>query len=88
MKRRMKWLGHLLRLPDDTPAKQAFHEYHRKVKRPRGKPKTTWIQTINKDLKQLKLNTAETREVRELATDRKRWNLIIEGVNAKSTNDV
>ncbi|XP_072047017.1 uncharacterized protein [Amphiura filiformis] len=53
-KRRLLWIGHLLRLPDDTPAKQALQEYERHVKRPRGKPKTTWISAIQKELTEIK----------------------------------
>ena len=35
--RRMKWLGHMLRLPENTPAKLALKESLRPVKRRRGR---------------------------------------------------
>ena len=40
-KRRLSWFGHLLRLPEDTPARLALKELCRKTKRPPGKPRTT-----------------------------------------------
>jgi hypothetical protein len=55
-KRRLNWFGHLLRLPDNTPAKLALQEYHRKTKRPPGKPKTTWMNLIKKDLTSLEIS--------------------------------
>ena len=48
--RRLTWLGHLIRLHPETPARKALEEYLRKVKRPRGRPKPTWMQTIQQDL--------------------------------------
>ncbi len=46
-KRRMSFLGHLLRLPSEAPAQQALHEALIPVQRPPGRPKTTWISSIN-----------------------------------------
>ncbi len=57
--RRLKWLGHLLRLPTETPARKALEECLRPSKRPQGRPKTTWISQVNEDLKPRKL-TIET----------------------------
>ena len=48
MRRRLTWLGHLLRLPNDTPARKAFREALKLTKRPRGRPIGTWISTIKK----------------------------------------
>ena len=53
--RRLLWIGHLFRLPEDVPAKQALAEGIRKVKRPRGKPKTTWLGPVQKELHELNL---------------------------------
>ena len=77
----------LIRLPEKSPAKLALRESLRPIRRPRGKPKTTWIAMINNDLKyvNLKLGTAE---IEEAARDRESWRAItrkIEG--AMSTND-
>ena len=40
---RIRWLDHLLRLPEDCPARIALNEFERPVKKPRGRPPTTWV---------------------------------------------
>ena len=47
---RLRWLGHVMRLEDDTPAKQALQEFLKLVKKPRGRPTTTWLKKISSDL--------------------------------------
>ena len=49
--RRLSWLGHLIRLPDESPAKKALQEYIKPIKRKIGRPKTTWLHQIYNDLK-------------------------------------
>ena len=44
-RRRLNWLGHLLRLPEEIPARQALHKALRK-----GKSKLTWLGLINRYL--------------------------------------
>ena len=39
-----------MRLHPETPARKALEEYLRKVKRPRGRLKMTWMQTIRQNL--------------------------------------
>ena len=41
--RRLCWFGHMTRLPDDTPVKHALREMETEVRKPRGRPKTTWL---------------------------------------------
>ena len=48
-KRHLNWLGHMLRLPDRTPAKLTLKEQISKGNR--GRPKHKWIREINDDLK-------------------------------------
>ncbi|XP_071941096.1 uncharacterized protein [Antedon mediterranea] len=48
-KRRLTWYGHLLRLNENTPAKIALGEAQRKTKKPKGRPKTTWMANIKKE---------------------------------------
>ncbi len=43
--RRLNWTGHLLQLLAETPARQALI-----VKRPRGKPKLTWLCLVTSEL--------------------------------------
>ena len=49
-RRRLSWLGHLIRLNPETPARQSFKEALRPVKRKPGRPRMTWITTIQQDL--------------------------------------
>ena len=49
-RRRLTWLGHLMRLNPETPAGQSFKEALRPVKRKPGRPPITWITTIQQDL--------------------------------------
>ena len=72
-KRRINWLGHLLRLPEETPAQIALKEYQEKVKKPRGGQKITWLDNIKKDLKHSNLSFNHTDEIKELARDRVAW---------------
>ena len=70
---RLRWYGHALRLPEDSPCKQALDEYHRIVRHPRGKPKLTWMTLVNNQLRKLKINPDDTREPEDLARQRNRW---------------
>ena len=49
-RRRLNWLGHLMSLPLETPARISLCEALRTTKRKRGKAKTTWLKVIEKDL--------------------------------------
>ena len=69
-KRRLNWLGHMLRLPDRTPAKLTFREHLKKAKGNRGRPKQTWIRQINKDLEPI--NTTMDK-LTENDYERKEW---------------
>ena len=72
----MLWIGHLFRLPEDAPSKQALAEGIRKVKRPRGKPKTTWLGAIQKELHELNLTLENAKEI---AQERQKWTDIVDG---------
>jgi sorting nexin-29 len=71
-RRRLNWFGHLIRLDEKTPVKQAFEEALRYTKKPQGRPKPTWIALIKKDLYNIdplmNLQRAE-----EIAKDRIAW---------------
>ncbi len=79
-RRRLNWLGHLLRLPDETPAKQALKEFLRKTKRPPGKPKTTWLSQIKQQLSHLGIDPCDLDHVTALtglANDRDAWRTMV-----------
>ena len=71
-RRRMNWLGHLLRLHEDTPARQALAEYTRQTKRPKGRPKPTWVAQVLKEARIVDPNTT-LNDLETLANDRKAW---------------
>ena len=54
--RRLSWFGHLMRLPAETPARIAFNEAIKPTKNKRGRPKTSWLDTLQKDFNELKIN--------------------------------
>ena len=76
--RRLKWYGHMLRLPEGAPAKDAHRESNRTTKRPQGKPKLTWQQRVNKDLKVKEYGT-NIEMIANSARNRTAWRLIVEG---------
>ena len=67
-RRRLNWLGHLLRLPNETPARQALTEYNRAIKRPVGRPKPTWVAQIKKEIDP---------EIMTQTNDREAWKAIV-----------
>ena len=72
-KRRLRWTGHMLRLPDETPVMKAFEESN-KYSKTLKKNKKTWKKVVNDDLikidKTLSLTGANTRN---LAKERDQW---------------
>ena len=56
-----------MRLPSDTPIRQSIKEALTKIQRPQGRPPTTWIEIIRKDLAQLfNINMNITKEPERL----------------------
>ena len=76
-KRRLTWCGHLLRLPEDTPARLALKEFLRKTKRPPGKPKTTWMSQLKTELTSLQIDPYDLDYVTDLASDRNAWRAMV-----------
>ena len=67
----MRWIGHLFRMSEDTPARIALEEAEREVKKPRGKQKNTWIKTAKIQLKED--HNIEWTKAKVIAQDRDRW---------------
>ena len=42
-RRQLSWFGHMVRLPDDTPAKKSFAYAQRPEAKPRGRQIITWL---------------------------------------------
>ena len=68
-----------MRLPEETPVRQAMLEYERPLKMARGAPKFTWKKNIENDLSQLGI---DKKAAAEIAQDRKRWRVIVKSINA------
>jgi hypothetical protein len=75
MKRELSWLGHLFRLPDDTPAKTALHCSLKPSKKPRGRQRLTWVNMMKERLRGIGL---EWEAASRVAMDRLAWNNTIE----------
>ena len=63
---RLRWYGHVLRKEDTDWVKKCM-EYEVEGSGPRGRPKRTWREVVQKDCQAHNLN-------REDAMDRSRWN--------------
>jgi len=66
---RLQWYGHVLR-KEDTDWVKKCTEYEVEGSRPRGRPKRTWKDVVQKDCQARNLN-------REDAMDRGRWKKLI-----------
>ena len=85
-KRRLSWFGHVLRLPSETPARQALNHFIKPVKKPDGRPNTTWLPTVLKDIKKysdIPLNQnsiTNINRLENLCSDRKAWKDVISSI--------
>ena len=79
--RRIRWLGHLCRLPDSHPTKVVafFDPGGAGWRRPRGAPRTRWIDVVRKDMAQLDIRWED---VSSLAVDRPRWRGVVHRVGS------
>ena len=66
---KLRWYGHVLRKEDTDLVKKCM-EYEVEDSRPRGRPKRTWKEVVQKDCQALNLN-------KEDAMDRGRWKKLI-----------
>ena len=82
-KRRLSWLGHLLRLKDDTPARKALSEAVSDHKRRVGRSKITWLDTIKKDVMfgglilNFKSHKTMINDLEGLCKDRDLWKITV-----------
>ena len=66
-------MSDILRLPASRPASRAL-EWIQVDGRRVGRPKRTWQNTLKEDLKEM---GADSRDVRETASDRVRWRQLV-----------
>ena len=62
-----------MRLPEQTPARQALREYRRKTIRPVGRPKPTWVAQVEREIKQVDPNLNLDLLQTTLTSDRIAW---------------
>lgn len=79
--RRIGWFGHVLRLPPDHPTRAILKFDPRAAgwSRPRGKPRTRWLDVISADLQQ---QGVTLEEAERLANDRQRWQKLVNLVSS------
>lgn len=75
--RRLRWAGHLSRMPEDRIAHRIAFAELREGHRGRHKPKQRWTDTLKADLKALHINHNTWRE---LATDRNTWRTKVKSI--------
>ena len=68
--RRLRWLGHVLRMEDSRIPHQATQWGLRGCERKPGRPRKNWMDIIRRDLKDMDTTWDEAEE---LATDRAEW---------------
>ena len=78
--RRIRFLGHLLRLDSRTPARKALTEYLRPVLRDPGHPPLTWWSVVLNDMRGLGMPTGLL-ELERIASDRGRWRQLSRAVS-------
>ena len=71
--RRLRWLGHVLRMDQNSIPKVALR-WTPPGKRKQGRPKTTWRRTVTSELKMANLTWGEAQHA---AQDRIRWKQIV-----------
>ena len=86
--RRLSWLGHLLRLPPDVPARLAFQEALRPCKKKRGHPPTTWLSVVQKDLSELNFNFNNIARLEEICKNRIGWNEVIRSIRGNPVRHI
>ena len=67
---RLRWFGHVQRRPQEAPVRSRILSQDSNVKRGRGRPKLTWVETIKEDLKGWNIS-------KDLALDRSAWKTAI-----------
>jgi hypothetical protein len=70
--RRMRFLGHVMRLHEDTPARQELKEATYSTKKQKQGNNRTWVKQVNKDLADLKLSLNDA-DLVTLVGDRGLW---------------
>jgi hypothetical protein len=82
MRRRWKWIGHVLRKESTSITRVALH-WTPEGRRKRGRPKNTWRRTVEGEMKTMN-HTWGT--IQKLAQDRQRWRTLVAALHATRHN--
>ena len=79
--RRVRWYGHITRLPADHPTRIIldFNPHQAGWRRPRGAPRTRWLDVIAQDLADCNVTLEQAQH---LAHDRPRWRNLVASVGS------
>ena len=72
--RRLKMLGHILRMPEERLPKTSLEWTPTGGKRESGRPVTTWRRTIQQDLRNMGISWEESKTI---AADRIKWRAVV-----------
>ena len=77
--RRHSWIGHIMRLNHEVPARKGLTEVLKPSKRKRGRPRTTWISKMQQDISNLgldiTLNNESIQQLSGICGDRDAWRI-------------
>ena len=75
---RLRWFGHLVRMPEERLPKVIYNNTPNYGKRSRGRPRKTWITCVKEDAANFTwIDNVDIGVVTELAGDRKHWREMI-----------
>ena len=77
--RRLRWFGHLHRMPSSLPVRRVF-DFNPNIhgwKRPRGRPKTRWADSVKRDLHSAGLDSINAAQ---MVYDRPQWKAFVCGL--------
>ena len=79
--RRVRWFGHVLRLPESHPTRRLtdFDPASAGWRRPRGAPRTRWVDVLRRDLERVGVRWEEAPA---LACDRTGWRTVVRRVGS------
>lgn len=82
--RRLRWFGHMARLPPRTPIRRVLDEaLYTETKKPRGGQRTTWLKLVTRDLADVGVTLEQALD---MAEDRCEWRGLIGEINRGRAN--
>ena len=82
--KRVRWAGHVLRMPECRHPKTAFSWKPRSGKRRQGRPLITWRATCKKDLQTIGVDCDDAARV---ASDRELWKILVALCDVRQDTD-